>query len=55
MKYPTAMKHCDPSAWTGKSAPMDQSFKSDVSLLVTECFIRAIEARTSGFGEITRS
>ncbi len=27
---------------------MDQSFKNDVSLLVTECFIRAIEARTSG-------
>ena len=27
---------------------MDQSFKSDVSLLVTECFIRAIEARTAG-------
>ena len=27
---------------------MDDSFKSDVSLLVTESFIRAIEARTSG-------
>jgi tetratricopeptide (TPR) repeat protein len=27
---------------------MDESFKSDVSLLITECFIRAIEVRTAG-------
>jgi tetratricopeptide (TPR) repeat protein len=27
---------------------MDEGFKTDISLLVTECFIRAIEARTSG-------
>jgi tetratricopeptide (TPR) repeat protein len=31
-----------------KMAPMDESFKTDVSLLVTECLIRAIEARTTG-------
>jgi Tetratricopeptide repeat len=48
MKYPTAMKHLEPLLETVKTAPMDQSFKTDVSLLVTECFIRAIEARTSG-------
>jgi hypothetical protein len=48
MKYPTAMKHLEPLLQTVKMAPMDQSFKSDASLLVTECFIRAIEARTSG-------
>lgn len=29
-----------------KLAPMDESFKSDASLLVTECLIRSIEART---------
>ena len=29
-----------------KLAPMDESFKADSSLLVTECLIRAIEART---------
>jgi tetratricopeptide (TPR) repeat protein len=29
-----------------KLAPMDESFKADPSLLVTECLIRAIEART---------
>jgi hypothetical protein len=48
MKYPATMKHLEPLLETVKSAPMDQSFKSDVSLLVTECFIRAIEARTAG-------
>ena len=48
MKYPGTMKRLDPLLETVKSAPMDQSFKSDVSLLVTECFIRAIEARTAG-------
>ena len=48
MKYPTAMKRLEPLLQTVKTAPMDESFKSDVSLLVTECFIRAIEARTGG-------
>jgi Tetratricopeptide repeat len=48
MKYPGAMKNLEPLLLSVKSAPMDQSFKSDVSLLVTECFIRAIEARTAG-------
>jgi len=31
-----------------KTAPIDESFKNDVTLLLTECFIRAIEARTTG-------
>ena len=48
MKYPTAMKRLEPLLATVKTAPMDESFKSDASLLVTECFIRAIEVRTSG-------
>jgi hypothetical protein len=48
MKYPTAMKRLQPLLESVKSAPMDESFKTDVSLLVTECFIRAIEARTAG-------
>ncbi len=48
MKYPATMKNLELLLATVKSAPMDQSFKSDVSLLVTECFIRAIEARTMG-------
>jgi hypothetical protein len=48
MKYPATMKRLGPLLEAVKMAPMDQSFKSDVSLLVTECFIRAIEARTAG-------
>ena len=47
MKYPTAMKRLEPLLPMVKTAPMDESFKSDVSLLVTECFIRAIEVRTT--------
>ena len=48
LKYPATMKRLEGLLASVKSAPMDDSFKSDVSLLVTECFIRAIEARTSG-------
>ncbi|HET7440283.1 MAG TPA: tetratricopeptide repeat protein [Terriglobales bacterium] len=31
-----------------KTAPLEEGFKNDVSLLVTECLVRAIEARTMG-------
>jgi tetratricopeptide (TPR) repeat protein len=31
-----------------KRAPLDESFKKDISLLVTECLVRAIEIRTNG-------
>jgi hypothetical protein len=51
MKYPASMKRMEPLLATVKTAPMDDAFKSDVSLLVTECFIRAIEARTRGSGK----
>jgi len=45
MKYPATMDRLKPLLDTVKKAPMDESFKDDVSLLVTESFIRAIEAR----------
>lgn len=48
MKYPGTMKRLEPLLESVKTAPLDQSFKSDASLLVTECFIRAIEIRTAG-------
>jgi len=48
LKYPATMKRLQPLLASVKSAPMDESFKSDVSLLVTECFIRGIEARLTG-------
>jgi len=48
LKYPSAMDRLKPLLEQVKNAPMDESFKSSSSLLVTECMIRAIEARTLG-------
>lgn len=48
MKYPTTMERLKPLLTQVKKAPMDESFKEDVALLLTESFIRAIEARISG-------
>ena len=48
LKYPAHLKRLEPLLEQVKTAPMDESFKNDTSLLVTECLIRAIEARTSG-------
>ncbi len=45
MKYPTSMKRLEPLLASAKTAPMDESFKNDVALMATECFIRAIEVR----------
>jgi hypothetical protein len=47
-KYPGPIDRLKPLLDSVKKAPMDESFKEDISLLVTECFIRAIEARISG-------
>jgi hypothetical protein len=47
LKYPLAMQHLKPLLENVKGAPMDESFRTDVSLLTTECLIRAIEARTT--------
>ncbi len=48
LKYPTIMVRLQPLLESVKAAPMEEGFKSDVSLLVTECLIRAVEARTIG-------
>ena len=48
LKYPSSMKRLEPLLEATKQAPMDDSFKGDISLLVTECFIRAVEAHTLG-------
>jgi hypothetical protein len=48
LKYPAAMEHLKPLLENVKGAPMDESFKTDASLLATECLIRAIEARIIG-------
>jgi len=47
MKFPAEVDRLKPLLEQVKKAPMDESFKNDVSLLVTESLIRAIEARIS--------
>lgn len=51
-KYPATISRLNPLLLGVRKAPMDQSFKDDVSLLVTECLIRAIEVRTTGPGKV---
>ena len=48
LKYPGQLKRLEPIMDPVKSSPLDDSFKNDISLLVTECLIRAVEARTLG-------
>src|SRR5208337_1524876 len=45
-KYPSAVARLQPLLDSVKQAPMEAGFRHDISLLVTECLIRAIEART---------
>lgn len=47
-KHATAMKQLEPLLQSVKRAPLEESFRNDISLLVTECFVRAIEIRTMG-------
>ncbi len=47
-KHYSAVKRLQPLLQSVKRAPMEDSFKNDISLLVTECLIRAIEIRTTG-------
>ncbi len=47
-KHYTSMKRLEPLLQSVKRAPMEAAFKDDISLLVTECLVRAIEIRTSG-------
>jgi hypothetical protein len=46
LKRANTMKRLEPLLAAVRQAPMDDSYKRDVSLLVTESLIRAIEART---------
>ncbi len=46
LKRANAMKRLEPLLAAVQQAPMDDSYKRDISLLVTESLIRAIEART---------
>jgi tetratricopeptide (TPR) repeat protein len=43
-----SIKRIEPLLQSVQRAPLEASFKGDISLLVTECMIRAIEIRTTG-------
>ena len=47
-KHFTAIKQLEPLLQSVKRAPLEESFRTDISLLVTECLVRAIEIRTIG-------
>lgn len=47
-KHFSAIKRIDPLLQSVKRAPLEETFKTDMSLLVTECLVRAIEIRTMG-------
>jgi tetratricopeptide (TPR) repeat protein len=47
-KHPTAIMRLEPLLQSVKRSPLEESFKTDISLLVTECLIRAMEIRLSG-------
>jgi tetratricopeptide (TPR) repeat protein len=46
LKNGAAFSKFEPLLDDVKSSPMDEAFKNNISLLVTECLIRAIEIRT---------
>lgn len=50
-KRPNAMKRMAPLLNTVQSAPMADTFKQDVSLLVTESLIKAVESRMAATGK----
>jgi hypothetical protein len=43
-----SIKRIEPLLQSVQTAPLEESFKTDIELLVTECMIRAIEIRTTG-------
>jgi tetratricopeptide (TPR) repeat protein len=47
-KHFSSIKRIEPLLQSVKRAPLEESFKTDIALLVTECLVRAIELRTMG-------
>jgi tetratricopeptide (TPR) repeat protein len=55
MKNGTSFKRLEPLLDDVKLAPMDEAFKSNISLLLTECLVRAIEERLTKIPEAERA
>ncbi len=47
-KHFSSIKRIEPLLQSVRRAPLEEGFKTDISLLVTECLVRAIEIRTLG-------
>ncbi len=54
LKNGDSFKRLEPLLEDVKGAPMDEAFKSNISLLVTECLIRAVEERLNKTAEAER-
>ena len=52
LKRASTMARLRPLLATVKTAPIEESYKNDISLLLTESLVRAIEAHLSGSGRI---
>jgi tetratricopeptide (TPR) repeat protein len=55
LKNGDSFKRLEPLLEDVKNAPMDEAFKSNISLLVTECLVRAIEQRLTQIPEAERA
>src|SRR6202171_4262317 len=55
MKNGGSFKRLEPLLSDVKMSPMDEAFKSNISLLVTECLVRAIEERLTKIPEAERA
>jgi len=55
LKNGDSFKRLEPLLGAVENAPMDEAFKSNISLLVTECLIRAIEERLTKIPEAERA
>ncbi len=55
LKNGDSFKRLEPLLDVVNNAPMDEAFKSNISLLVTECLVRAIEQRLSKIPEAERA
>ncbi len=51
MKRVTSLKQLAPLLMTVQTAPLDDSYKNDIGLLVTESLIKAVEARLAARGK----
>jgi tetratricopeptide (TPR) repeat protein len=55
MKNGGSFKRLEPLLQDVSGAPMDEAFRTNISLLVTECLVRAIELRTGKTAEAERA